>query len=215
VSATILVLCGLGCGVAALASHRQLGRWVEGEPRRRRSVGYVALAVLGGVGAAALAEGWLELAAYTLLAIAGAALVVIDLAARRLPDAIIGPGYLMLFGLLALTAAVSGQWSRFGRAAAAGAVLLLAYYLLAILRRSGLGFGDVKLAGLLGGFLGWLGWSQTVLGTLAGFAMGGFCATALLLSGRTARDGAFPYGPSMIVGAAIGAAFGAALWGAA
>lgn len=214
-SATVLLLCGLGSGVAALASAGQLRRWVDIEARRPRSALFVVLAVLGGVGSAALAESWFDLVAYTLLAIACAALVVIDLATRRLPDAIIGPAYLVLFGLLGLTAAVTGQWSRLGRAAAAAAVLLLVYYVLAVVRRSGLGFGDVKLAGLLGSFLGWLGWYQTLLGTLAGFAIGGLCAMALLLSRRSAQDGAFPYGPSMIVGAVIGAALGPALWGGA
>jgi leader peptidase (prepilin peptidase)/N-methyltransferase len=175
-------------------------RWV-GTP------GYVLLAALGGAAAALGAHGVLELAAFAVLAVAGAALVLADLAVHRLPDAILGPASLAFFVLLAVAALAGDDPDRLGRALLAGLVLLVAYCLLAVARPSGLGLGDVKLAGLVGGFLGWSGWSETLLGTLAAFTVGGLCSAVLLLTRRVGRGGELPFGPAMVVGALLGAWF--------
>ena len=163
------------------------------------------LAGLGGAGACALANGRAELVAFALLALACALLVVIDLAVYRLPDVIVGPMYPILLVALTVQAAVDGDWSRLGRAAAAGAVLALGYFVLALLVPSGLGLGDVKLAGLLGAFLGWAGWPNVFVGTLAAFSLNGIVAVVLLLSRHATRKSATAFGPWMVAGAAIGA----------
>lgn len=178
------------------------------ESRWLRSGLHVPLAGLGGAGSGLLAGGRAELVAYALLAVVCALLVVIDLAAYRLPDAIVGPTYPLLFATLAVAAALSSDWGRFGRAAAAAALLLAGYFVLALLAPDGLGLGDVKLAGLLGAFLGWLGWSQTFLGTLVAFVLSGLVAGALLISRRATRRSAFPFGPLMVAGAVLGAVSG-------
>ncbi len=87
------------------------------------------------------------------------------------------------------------------------------YLVLALINPSGLGLGDVKLAGLLGAFLGWLGWQQVLLGTLAAFVCSAVVALALLATRRATKKTEFPFGPWMIVGAVIGAAAGPALMG--
>jgi leader peptidase (prepilin peptidase)/N-methyltransferase len=66
-----------------------------------------------------------------------------------------------------------------------------------------MGFGDVKLAGLLGLYLGWLGWSPVWIGTLAGFLLGGLAGVALLVARRAHRRTAIPFGPSMLAGALL------------
>jgi leader peptidase (prepilin peptidase) / N-methyltransferase len=166
---------------------------------------HVLLAGLGGAGAATLAHSWAELVAFALLALACALLIVIDLAVYRLPDLIIGPMYPILIVALAVAAAVDGDWSRFGRAAAGGAVLALGYLVLALLVPWGLGLGDVKLAGLLGAFLGWTGWANVLVGTLAAFTLNGIVAAVLLLSRHATRKSATAFGPWMVAGAAVGA----------
>jgi leader peptidase (prepilin peptidase)/N-methyltransferase len=77
-----------------------------------------------------------------------------------------------------------------------------------------MGFGDVKLAGLLGLYLGWLGWGSLLIGAFAGFLCGGLVGVALLLARRAKRGTAIPFGPHMLAGAllAIFAAGPIAAW---
>ena len=194
-------------GLAALGLTPVMRRVAAGDSAWLRSWVHVPLAVLGSLGAATLATTAAEALAYAVLAVACALLVVIDLAVFRLPDAIVGPTCAALIILLGIAAVFGGTPGRWGRALAAGVVLFVLYYGLALLRRSGIGFGDVKLAGLLGLFLGWLGWPSVLAGTLATFALGGVWAALLLLTRRSARGGSYPYGPWMVLGAAVGAAW--------
>ena len=172
----------------------------------------VLLAGLGGAGASTLAHGPAELVGFVLLALACALLVGIDLAVYRLPDIIVGPMYPILLGALTVQAAIDGgDWTRLGRAAAGGAASAIGYLVLALLVPSGLGLGDVKLAGLLGAFLGWAGWPHVLLGALAAFGLNAVVAAVLLLSRRVTRRGATAFGPWMVAGAAVGAFWGPAL----
>ncbi|HWC22240.1 MAG TPA: A24 family peptidase [Flexivirga sp.] len=136
------------------------------------------------------------------------ALAFIDLDVHRLPDAIQLPGYPILLLLLVIGATASGDWSALVRAVIAG-VVLFAFYFLLLLLPSGFGFGDVKLAGLLGMLLGWLGWTEVVRATFATFLIGGLVAAALMVSRRTDRRGEFAYGPSMLAGAVVAIALSA------
>ena len=71
-----------------------------------------------------------------------------------------------------------------------------------------MGFGDVKLAGVLGIYLGWLGWGSLVSGVFLGFLLGGVTGLALLAAGRATRKSSIPFGPYMLLGALT-----AILWG--
>lgn len=138
------------------------------------------------------------------LAAAGFCLCLIDVRAQTLPNAIVLP--LAAAGAVGLTAAAlqAGEPSRLIDAAGAGLALFVLYLLLALASPAGMGLGDVKLAGALGLFLGYLGWPAVVVGTAAAFVLGGCYAGVLLLRGRTAADGGIPFGPWMIVGAWVG-----------
>jgi leader peptidase (prepilin peptidase)/N-methyltransferase len=83
------------------------------------------------------------------------------------------------------------------------AALWALYFILAFLHPGGMGFGDVKLAGLLGLYLGWLGWTEVWVGTFAGFLFGGLVGVVLLLSRRASRKTAIPFGPYMLGGALL------------
>lgn len=75
------------------------------------------------------------------------------------------------------------------------------------LEREGMGGGDIKLAGMIGAFLGWQGVLVTILlGTLAGSVIG----IALVATGLTARKQPIPFGPFLALGAAA-----ALFWGEA
>ena len=206
--AAVIVVTALCAGVSAFG----LSRWARAlagtESKWLRTWVLVAFAGLGGVGAAMRAGNAAELIAYSLLAVFLAVLVVVDLAVFRLPDVVVGPLYVVLFGALTVAAAVDGDWSRLGRAAAAGGVIALGYLVLALISPANLGLGDVKLAGVIGAFLGWLGWPQALVGTLAAFVLGGLVALVLVVAKRAHRNTAFAFGPWMVAGAAVGAAFG-------
>lgn len=135
-------------------------------------------------------------------------LTVIDVQHKRLPDRLVLPSYPILAALLAVAAALGGEWSAFGRALLGGAALFLAYFVLAVINPAGLGGGDVKLAGLLGMVLAWFGWAQLVVGGLAGFFLGAVLGGLLMLGGRAGRKTEIPFGPFMIVGAYLGLALG-------
>ena len=71
----------------------------------------------------------------------------------------------------------------------------------------GWGYGDVRLAGLLGPALGYLGWAELVGGLLLIFVCGAVGAVALVVRSRSMRA-RLPYGPYMLVGAWLGVVLG-------
>jgi leader peptidase (prepilin peptidase) / N-methyltransferase len=75
----------------------------------------------------------------------------------------------------------------------------------------GLGYGDVRLAGVLGIALGYLGWGELLVGVYAGFLLGGIIG-ALLRATRLVRQRHVPFGPFMVLGALVGIVWGAELW---
>lgn len=84
------------------------------------------------------------------------------------------------------------------------------FWLLWRLRRSAMGFGDVRLAALVGLVLGRLGWSHWLLGLYAGLVLFALwaIARAVLRRDRAAMREPLPYGPFMILGMLIGTVAG-------
>ena len=168
----------------------------------------------------ALVVGWLgaswALPAFWYLAAVSVALFLIDVDVRRLPDAIVLPSYPVAFVLLALASANPGGPSDFSallRAVLAGVALLVFYVVLRIVYPAGMGLGDVKLSGVLGLYLGWVGWSAVVVGAFAAFLLGGVYGVALVVLRRAGRKSTLPFGPWMLLGAALGLVAGPAVAG--
>lgn len=154
-----------------------------------------------------------ELPAYLYLAAVGVALALIDLDVHRLPNAIVLPSYPVVAGLLLVaTWGSGGDWGAFGRALIGGAALFALYGLLRVIYPRGMGLGDVKLAGVLGVALAWLGWGSLAIGAFAAFLVGGVFSILLLATGRATRKSGIPFGPWMLLGAAIGIGWGEHLW---
>ena len=124
------------------------------------------------------------LPAYLYLAAIAVALAMIDLTDLRLPNQIVLPSYLVAGALLVPAAVAAGTLAPVVRAVTAMAALWLFYYGIRAANPRGMGFGDVKLAGLLGIYLGWLGWSSVVVGAFAGFLLGGLAGAALMMLRR-------------------------------
>ncbi len=141
------------------------------------------------------------LPAFLWLAGVGIALAAIDIDTKRLPNALTLPSYVVGGVLLLLPAVVDGDWSAYLRAWLGAAGLFAFYFLLALVYPAGMGFGDVKLAGVLGLYLGWLGWGVLVVGGFLGFLLGGVLGGLLMVVGRAGRKTKIPFGPFMILGA--------------
>ncbi|WP_162458243.1 prepilin peptidase [Pseudactinotalea terrae] len=197
-----LVVAGSATALAAIATALPVRRLVTGDPGAWTSrVAVALLAALAGAGAAVLAEGWLQLVTFAALGLGCAVLVAVDLDCHRLPDVVTIPTAATLVAGLVVVSAQQGQWDPLGRALAAGVVLGLAFLALALISPRSLGLGDVKLAGLLGVFLGWFGWTSVLVGVVATFLLGGLAAVVLLAFARASRSTALAFGPWLVLGA--------------
>ncbi|WP_020076927.1 A24 family peptidase [Cryocola sp. 340MFSha3.1] len=167
-----------------------------------------ALADAAQAGLAPLIGQALVLAAFLYLSAITAALALIDLETRTLPNVIVLPAYIVGGLLLCAGAAFIGRPEALVSAVIGGAGAFLLYLVLALAVPGGMGFGDVKLAGVLGMFLGFLGWPQLLVGVFAAFVLGGVFGIILMTVRRAGRRTGIPFGPWMLGGAWIGAVAG-------
>ena len=165
-------------------------------PRHR----FVAMAVaLGGGTAARFAD--IERLLFIAWLAALAVLSWHDLRTRRIPTAIVNPATAVGAAALAGTAWRSGAPLRLGTAAATAAGAYAAFAVLHALNPDGLGYGDVRLSGLLGLYLGWLGPAAMLTAALLG-ALGAAAAALVLLAQRRGPGATLPFGPFLAGGAA-------------
>ncbi|MEP7055025.1 MAG: prepilin peptidase [Actinomycetota bacterium] len=155
------------------------------------------------------AESWRVLPAFLYVGAVGIALALIDLDTHRLPDKLTLPSYGV--GAVLLGASLlAGVPAKNALHALAGALIMFGiYFSLCFAYPKGMGFGDVKLAGVLGLYLGWLGWETLAVGLLLGWFSGGLLGAALLATKRAGRKSMIPFGPFMVVGALGAIVFGA------
>jgi len=140
------------------------------------------------------------LPAYLYLAAISVALSAIDLDVRRLPDKIVLPSYVVALVLLLLPSIAEGRWDAYLRAALTGVGLFAFYFLLALIYPAGMGFGDVKLSGVLGIYLGWYSWGLAILATFVAFLLGAVVGVVVMVRTREGRRTKVPFGPFMLVG---------------
>jgi leader peptidase (prepilin peptidase)/N-methyltransferase len=160
------------------------------------------------VGVAAWTGPSWRLPAFAYLAALSIALAVIDVDTQRLPFWLVAPSYPVAAALLGIAC-----WSERDGAAAvrsvAGAALLWGFYrLLHLVYPAGMGYGDVRLAGLLGLYLSWLGWDELVVGAFFAFLVGGLGGAAQIALRKVSLKSSIPFGPYMLVGAWLGILLG-------
>jgi len=144
------------------------------------------------------------LAAFLYLAAVSVALAMIDLDTHTLPNRIVLPAYLVGAVLLACAALLAGEPERLLPALIGAATLFGLYLVMALLYPGGMGLGDVKLAGVLGLYLGWLGWGPLAVGAFSAFLLGGLFSLVLIGTRRANRKSGIPFGPWMLAGAWLG-----------
>jgi leader peptidase (prepilin peptidase)/N-methyltransferase len=187
---------------------RENPTWYRGATASRRIVLFTALTglVLGGVAGAAGAWSAL-LPAFVAIALLGTPLTVIDYAHHRLPNRLVYPAAGAAVVLLALAAAVRHEWSDYLRAIEGGAATYVVLFVLMFISPKSFGWGDVRLGGVLGLYLGYHSWVAVYFGIFGGFVLGSLVALILLAAGRADRKTPIAFGPMLLLGALVVLAF--------
>jgi leader peptidase (prepilin peptidase) / N-methyltransferase len=144
-----------------------------------------------------------DVLAFGFFGVLGVALAAIDIATQRLPDPLTLPAYPILITLLAAAALAGHNFAALARALLGGLALAGAYLVLALVRPGQLGGGDIKLAGIAGLALGWLGWPALIAGAALGFIFSALVSLGLLATRRVTLHGAICFGPFLVGGALL------------
>jgi len=162
-------------------------------------------AVIGGL--FGLVLGWTGALVYLVpLVPIGAVLMVIDWRTTLLPTRIIQPTYLLLAALVPLAALLDRDLDSLYRAGFGWLVVGGWFWIFWWLFHAW-GFGDVRLARVLGPALGYLGWAHMLMGLALMVFVGAIGGVVLGIAYRSIRR-RFPYGPFMLVGAAAAVVVG-------
>ena len=205
----------LAVPAARVPERRPVGRRPFPEVRSalRTPTGIVTVATTAGLFAALAVRfrGQGVGVAYLVLAAALVVLSVIDARRFVLPDRIVLP--LAGFSVVALGASawVDGRVGGLGRAVVGGLAACAGFALLHLVAPRSLGLGDVKLAFVLGLFLGYLGWDEVVLGLFLGFLAGAVVGGGLIVLRRRSPRDPIPFGPFLAAGTLTCVLVGSAL----
>jgi leader peptidase (prepilin peptidase) / N-methyltransferase len=158
--------------------------------------------VLWAATAARFGVHW-ELPAFLALFAGLLALSCIDLELQLLPKRIVYPLLVIVTVLLLLASAVEDVWHQFLVGALCAIGWFLVFYLMNLASPKILGFGDVRLAPVLGLPLGWLGFGYVILGFFAANLVGAMVGIALMATRRMSRKDRLPYGVFLSAGCLI------------
>jgi leader peptidase (prepilin peptidase) / N-methyltransferase len=140
------------------------------------------------------------LPAYLVLAAGLLALACTDMEHLLLPKRIVYPVLGLVAALLVVAAAVTGHWHNLLIAGLSGVIWFAVFFAMNFVSPRALGFGDVRLAPVLGLALGWLGIRYVLLGFFAANLIGAIIGIALIASKRMSRQQQIPYGVFLAVG---------------
>lgn len=123
----------------------------------------------------------------------------IDIEFYIIPNVIVLP--VAAVGLAAAIALNPGRWYEY---LIAGLVSAAFFFIVVMLKPGGMGMGDVKMAGMMGFFLGW----PVTVALFTGFLLGAVTGVALIIAGRKGRKSRLPFGPFLAIGALVALFFG-------
>jgi leader peptidase (prepilin peptidase)/N-methyltransferase len=166
-------------------------------------------AILFVAAAVRLGASW-QLPAFCVFFASLLAISVIDLDHYIIPNRVIYPTLAVTIPLLVVAAAADGSWGHLRNAAIGGVAGFLVLLAIHVAVPRGMGFGDVRLAGVIGMMLGWLGLRYLFLGLFLAFLLASIIGVALIAARLRSRKDAVPFGPFMALGAVL-----AVLWGRA
>jgi leader peptidase (prepilin peptidase)/N-methyltransferase len=206
--AGLLIGLGLEVVIDRVPEREPLNGWSRRDLNPARAALLAALTVALFAGLAVRYDDSWVLPAFLVLAAGLVALSVIDFEHFLLPNRIVYPLAVGTLALLALAAVGDDAWAAFGRAVLGGVAAAAALGALHLVSPRSMGFGDVKLAFVLGLVLGWLGWSELVLGLFCGFLAGAVVGIALIALRHRGRKDHLPFGPFLAFGTLV-----VLLWG--
>ncbi len=161
----------------------------------------------GLIAAAVGSQAWLLFAPLVPVCVA---LTVIDWRTRLLPKIVVLPAtaYVLLAG--AGLSLATGDTVDLTRGVLGMICARALFWVIWRINAAGMGFGDVRLAAVVGFALGYLGWPEFVIGLYAGFLLLGVpgLGYAVVRRDRGLLRMAVPFGPFMLVGALVGILFG-------
>ena len=143
------------------------------------------------------------LPAFLVFVAALVAITPIDLELRIVPNRIVYPTLFVSVPLLLLAAAIDGDWASAREAAIGGVAAFAMFFVLWYVSPKGMGYGDVRLSGVIGMFLGWLGLWEVALGLFLAFLSASVIGVALMAAGRKGRRDVIPFGPFLALGAVL------------
>ncbi len=157
-----------------------------------------------------LGSAW-TLPVFCVLAAGLVAISAIDVEHLRIPSPIIYVTMALGVPLLVLASAGTDRWAALLSALIGGVACFVAFYVLWFAVPKSIGFGDVRLAGLCGGFLGWIGYREVLAGFLLSFVIAGVPAVVLLALHKVERKTQLPFGPFIAAGTFVAVLFGPAI----
>ena len=143
------------------------------------------------------------LPAFLVLAAACLAISFIDLEHFIVPNRIVYPTLFAMAPLLLVAAAVEDDWASLRGAAIGGLLGFGILFVIHVVSPRGMGFGDVRLSGLLGVALGWLDLGHVLLGLFLGFLTASVLSLVLIGTKRRSRKDRIPFGPFLALGALL------------
>jgi len=152
---------------------------------------------------------------WVLIAGVGSWLAYIDWRTKLLPVRIVAPTYLATLLLVGLGAVLLRDAQVFVHALVANVVVYVIFRVLFWIGgrffHGAFGYGDVRLSGILALGLGALGGNETFVGMYAGFILGAVLGLVFARLKIIEAKG-YAFGPFMVAGAIIGAAWGPAFY---
>lgn len=142
---------------------------------------------------------------YVILSSALIIITFIDLQKQIIPDVISLPGIVIGFILSFFVPYISFINSALGVVVGGGIILIISLGGSAIYKKEAMGGGDVKLAAMIGAFLGW---RYIIISLFLGFFLGALIGIILIMSKIKKREDTIPFGPFIVLGSLI-----TLLWG--
>lgn len=130
-------------------------------------------------------------------------LTVIDLDHKLLPNRVVYPAFVAGWAGLVAAAIVDGTTDRLLDAAIGAGIFGGTFFLIALIAPRGMGFGDVKLAFVLGTFLGYVRIGLVPLGMFLAFLTGALTGVAVMLASGGGRKMQIPFGPFLALGTVL------------
>ncbi|MDQ3575168.1 MAG: prepilin peptidase [Actinomycetota bacterium] len=148
------------------------------------------------------------LPAFLVVLAALVAISAVDLERFIVPNRILYPALFVAAPLLVAAAVIDGDWSSLLDAALGGALAWVLLFAIHMASPQGMGFGDVRLAGLIGMLLGWLSIGHVLVGLFLGFLTAAVMGVGLVVVHVRSRKDKVPFGPFLALGAVLSVLFG-------